>query len=434
MQAAIGLAIRAPALFMKSASRNLLLALVATGTVAFVAGRISSRQAAPETTASGPQSTRSSIRNAAKASDAEERRSTVRGERSGNSTGAEPAERMKRLESIIRGEDPLDRNRSLLAFIDQLGPGDFEAAIDHFRSLGITDSRLGEYAMLLSAWAKADPLAALSYAKDKTGNRFAADTILATWATIDSDAAIRWAGANHSGDEANPYMAGIIRGLAAADPTRATQLLSAMPRSRERGVALDAMLPVILAQGNAATQEWIAALQDDALRNGAMLRAAERLAANDPPGTVQWLLDHPGEAADRRMDNVFSVWARKDQQAAVAALDRLPGGEPRSDALRGVISSLAVGNPTQAAGLMDRFPADVDDRTVRNFIWHSFGTDPAAAVSQIARLSDAGFQERMYRRTVGRWLEIDAPAATAWLRSNPLPPAVMAELERRQRP
>ncbi len=407
------------------------MALVLTGLLAFVAGRISSRQHGMEDGASGPAATRSATREAAGMPDAA---ATARAERLARAAAAEPAGRMKRLETIIRGEDPLDRNRALLAFIDQLAPGDFEAALDHFRSLGITENRLGEYAMLLSAWAKADPFAALTYARAKTANRFATDTILTTWATIDPDAAIRWAAANHSGDEANPFMAGIIRGIAAADPARATGLLGAMPRSRERGAALDAMLPYVLAQGNDAAKAWIAALQDDALRNGAMLRTAERLAANDPAGTVQWLLDHPGEAADRRMDNVFSVWARQNQAAAVAALDRLPAGEPRSDALRGVISSVAIGNPTEAVALMDRYPAEVDERVVRNFIWHSFGSDPAAAVGQIARLADEGSRERMYRRAVGRWLEIDAPAASAWLRTNPLPPAVMADLERRRQP
>jgi hypothetical protein len=132
----------------------------------------------------------------------------------------------------MRGENPLDRTRALLDFIDQLAPGDFEGSVAHFRSLGITDSRMGEYGMLLSAWAKADSLAALAYAKENTGNPFTANTVLTTWASIDPEAAIRWAQANHTGDGANPYLAGIIRSLAASDP-----ILHATRTSRVRPFA-----------------------------------------------------------------------------------------------------------------------------------------------------------------------------------------------------
>jgi len=339
-------------------------------------------------------------------------------------------ERLTRLESIVRGENPVDRSRALLAYIDQLAPEDFEAAVAHFRSLGMTEDRMGEYGLLLSAWAKVDPLSALSYAKENTRSRFATDTILTTWASLDPDAAIRWAESNHTGDGANPNLAGIIRGLAATDPQRATQLLTGMPKSVERGQALDAMMPWLLAQGNEATRAWIATITDDSLRNGAMMRSAERLAATDPAGTVAWLLANPGEASQNRMDNVYSTWMRSDEQGAMASLATLPAGETRSDALRGVVSSAAMQDPAKAVAIMDRFPGDVNDDVVRNFIWHSFGNDPVTAVNQISRIADTGYRDRMYLRAVGRWIERDAAAANAWMQGNTLSPSVQEQLQR----
>ena len=188
-------------------------------------------------------------------------------------------ERLARLEGIVRGENPLDRNRALLAFIDQLAPEDFQEAVEHFRSLGITENRFGEYSLLLSAWAKTDPLAALGYAREKTRGNFATNTILTSWASIDPQSAIRWAEANHTGDEANPFMAGVIRGIAGTDPELATSLLTSMPRSTERGEALDAVLPYLLAKGNDAARAWIenikrrgAPQRRDAARGGSFRR------------------------------------------------------------------------------------------------------------------------------------------------------------------
>lgn len=411
---------------MKLSYLTIISALVLIGAVGFLAGRKSSPDTQAHTAGDAPQNTRAarapgSAPSGGSATKALKDRVSTRPSMSG-------AERLSRLESIVRGENPLDRNRALLAFIDQLGPGDFEDAVAHFRSLGITKNRLGEYSLLLSAWAKADPFSALAYAKENTNGGFATGTILTSWASLDPDAALVWAQSNHTGEGANPYLVGVIRGLVESDPQRATALMTEMPRSRERGEALDAVLPYLLAQGNEATRFWIAAITDDSLRNGAMMRAAERLAANDPAGTVSWLLENPGEAANRRMDDVYSTWARKDEQAAMTSLATLPAGEARSDALRGIVSSVAGQDPAKALSIMDRYGSDVDDNVVRNFIWHSFRNDPATAVGQIARIASDGQRDRMYRYTLERWLERDASAASTWMQSNPLPESVMENL------
>ncbi len=404
---------------MKLTPLTALAALVIIGVGGFMAGRVSS-PVGPGKDQDGPaetRSTRSSPRNSP--GNGAETRSSSRSARPERDAKLSTQDRLARLESIMRGENPLHRNRALLAYIDQLGPGDFAGAVAHFRSLGLTEGRMGEYSLLLTAWAQADPLSALAYAKENTSNGFAAGTILTSWASTDPEAAIRWAKANHQGDAANPYLPGIIRGIAESDPARATELLAGMPRSEERGKGLDFILPHLLQQGTDATRAWIAAITDDSLRNGAMMRVAEKLAATDPAGTVAWLLANPGEASQRRIDDIYSAWSKKDEQAAWNSFKTLPAGEARSNALRGMITSAAVQNPKAAFSLMDRYPNDVNDRLVQNFIWHSFGNDPATAVAAIARIGDQKQRDQMYRRTLNAWKQEDPASADAWLRTNP---------------
>ena len=417
---------------MKLNHTTLLAAFVLIGVGAFLAGRMSS-PSAPVTARDGPPETRSS-RSVARDSGGENTSSrkisrplkAVRGE------AGLAKDRLTRLEAIVRGENPLERNRALLAFIDQLGPGDFEAAVAHFRSLGITDSRTGEYSLLLTAWAQADAVSALSYAKENTNGGFAQDTMLTSWASTDPEAAIRWAQSNHDGDGPNPYLPGIIRGLAQSDPARATELLASLPRSQERGRGLDFVLPHLLEQGAIATRAWIAALTDDALKNGAMERVAEKLADSDPAGTASWLLANPGEAANRRIDDVYGVWANKDQLAALNSFRALPAGDTRSNALRGVISSVAAMDPKAAVSLLNRYPNDVNDRVVQSVVWHSFGTDPATAAIQIARIGDEQQREQMYRRTLDAWFDRDPASAQAWIQVNQIPDSVRARITKRQ--
>ena len=420
---------------MKFTPVTTLAALVLIGAGGFMAGRISSED--PAKVAADQESDAKRVRTGSpgfrsdSASGGARPLRPERRESSARAAATERGNRLERLEGIVRGEDPLDRGRALLAYIDQLGSGDFEEAVAHFRSLGITESRMGEYSLLLSAWAKTDPLAALEFAKANTRSSFATNTILTSWAASDAEGAIQWARSNHEGEGANPYYAGIIRSLAETDPIRATELMTSMPRSVERGEALNAMLPHLLSKGNESTRAWIEGITDEALRNGAILRVADRLAVSDPAGTAAWLLANPGEATQRRMDDVYSVWANQDEGAAMSSLASLPKGEERSNALRGVVNSVAAKDPQAAVSVMDRFPTDVTDRVVQSFIWNSFGSDPSIAVNQIARITNQEQRDEMYRRAVGRWIEDDAASATAWLRSNPLPENVQQDLNRR---
>ena len=154
---------------MKPTSLTIMAAIVLIGAGGFMAGRISSphASAAPQ---DSPASTKSSRASAQTSRDAtsDSGRKSLHPDRPARATAESSTDHLSRLAAIVRGENLLDRNRALLAFIDKLAPGDFEAAVAHFRSLGITESRYGEYALLLSAWAKADPLAALTYARANT--------------------------------------------------------------------------------------------------------------------------------------------------------------------------------------------------------------------------------------------------------------------------
>ena len=213
-------------------------------------------------------------------------------------TGGTTADRLARMESIVRGENPLDRNRALLAFIDKLAPGDFEQVGREFPQPrhhrqpagGILAAahRMGPGGSAFRAHLRQEEHQQQLRHRDHPH-------LLGHHAIRKPPSAGRRP--TTTGDGANPYMPGIIRGLVESDPARATQLLAGMPRSEERGKGLDYILPHLLQQGSEATRSWIAAITDETLRNGAMMRAAEKLAATDPAGTASWLLANPGEAA-----------------------------------------------------------------------------------------------------------------------------------------
>ncbi|BCX49585.1 hypothetical protein HAHE_34930 [Haloferula helveola] len=339
-----------------------------------------------------------------------------------------PGEEMMR---IIQGKDPLLKAQAWLDFINTLDADQFESVVAELRGAGLQQSNMSEYGMLLTAWAKVDPLAALDYASENTGSPFARNTILAAWAATDPEAAIMWAGANHDGDGANPWMVGVINGLAAYDPVRATELMNDLPYSRERGEALGAIMPQILAQGADAAKDWVNSLADERLRDGAIGRLADELARQDPEGTAQWLASNPGEAARRSMDDVLSTWARSDVDAATSYYYDLPQGDLRTSALRGLTNQMATNDPQAAAAFLDANAADADDRVYQQFAWHSFREDPSLAANYIGRIQDVEERDSTYRRMLDGWLRRDFDAASAWIGSAQLPEDVSNHLNRR---
>jgi hypothetical protein len=335
-----------------------------------------------------------------------------------------------RLDLFAEITDPMERARSWMDFVDSLSAEQYADVVKEFRDRGMNSTNLSEYAMLLSGWAKVAPLAALDFATKNTQNPFAKQTILATWSQSDPAAAIQWARDNHKGEGANPYMVGIIRGLAFQDTAQAERLLKEMPKSVERGEGLDALMPALLKQGTESARSWATNITDEALREGAMTRMANATMDKDPEGTANWLVANPSEATRRNLDDTVYRMAEKDPSAAMQFFQDMPAGENRSNALRGVVNATASKSPKEAAALMDRYSSDVNDRMVQQFVWHSFQEDPQVAVSNIGRLGNEEERNRMYSRTIEWWMQKDQTAAFQWMSNNQLPQNVVDRLNR----
>jgi hypothetical protein len=338
-------------------------------------------------------------------------------------------QKLNKLEEIARSSNPLSRGRAMLEWIDSLAPEEYEAAGARFRSLGLENSFYGEYSMLLDAWAKVDPISALNFASaKKKGFSMGTATVINQWASRDADAAIAWAKSNHEGDATNPYMAIIIKGIAASDPDRATALLQELPRGSVRNTALHLMTPHLVEMGEEGAKKWISELGDDNLRSGAIAELAVAYARNDPARSATWLLENINERTIGSFDDVYSRWAEVDPAAAISHFENIQDRNVKSRALTGIVLQDARKNPQATADLMNRFPNDLTESTVQNFIYSTYLVTPNLAVDQIGKLQSEVARNHMYRRTLSSWLQRDEVAARNWINSANLPAAVVESL------
>ena len=319
---------------------------------------------------------------------------------------------------IIRIGDPLERQAALLDLVSRLAPGEFSAFAREYRESAHFADSGGEYEIILRAWAKVDPLGALEDATER-GSRGDTTTLLAAWAGNDATAAEQWARSHHAGDGGNPFLAAVIRGLASQGPDRAAELAASMPRSRQRGEALDAVVRALFVQGDEAAMAFPASVADPDLRGGYVGMISESLARKDPDAAAAWLASFPdGEIQRRGARTVANALANRDPQGAarwVAKLD--PAAQ--AEAARGVIVPMSNGDIQGTARWVSTLAGVPGyDGVVEEFVWSCDVRDPEQSAAWIQAISDEAQQTRLYHRMLGGWSNRDAAAVRDWVAAN----------------
>lgn len=327
---------------------------------------------------------------------------------------------VERLAAIARNPDPFERQRALMALIDQLGPGEFAEVADRFRELDHLGDSRGEYSLLLRGWAKLDPLAALAYVGEQGGR--GRGTVLETWASTDALAAERWAMDNHDGEGANPHLASVIRGIAAHDLDHASLLAQTMPSSRERGEAIEAITRALLVQGVDAAKAFPAGILDEHLRGSFVSSIADRLAGRDPVAAAAWLASiDEGAVQNRAARTVGRAMARTDPQEAAAWVAKL-SPEARAEAARGVIPAMSSGDIEGTARWVSSLAGTPGyDRVVEEFVWSCNDRAPEQSAAWIQGVADPGRQRQIYQRMLTEWGRKDRQAMQQWVTANNVP-------------
>ncbi|MDB4415799.1 hypothetical protein N9270_03630 [Akkermansiaceae bacterium] len=330
--------------------------------------------------------------------------------------------------------DPIARAEEFLKFVKNLSPDQYLDAVDAYREGGIENEQFGEYRMLLSAWAQADPLQALDYAKEKTGTNFARQTILSAWAKNDTEGAVAWARENFDseakGADANPWIVGVIEGISSIDLGRATELLEELPFSRGRGQALDAVFAEVTSGGPENTKQWIASLGDEKLKSGAASRFAGQLAKSDPRAAAEWASSMGSEILKSSAGEIIQQWADNDLTAArnwVADQPEEIVASAGPALVREMIESEDVVAASDWLASYEGNPAF--DESVRSLVWHSMGEEPAFAADWIMKLSSEDDQRSTFHRMIGRWMSKDEAGVVDYVNNNPVPEGIKQRVE-----
>lgn len=354
------------------------------------------------------------------------RDAAARQNRRGPRTSADPA---ADIVTIAQLEDRLQRTRALLALIDRLRPDDFEAVVASFRSLGIMKERMAEYNLLLAAWARVAPLAALAYLEGHPGSPSDRQTVLAAWALDDRDAAIGWAIENFEteGGGDNPWLAGVIGKLASTDLDRATSLIQKLPQSLgQKGTrqALNIILRTLSEQDSDSMMEWVGGLPNGPLRAGAARRVAMLLSGTNPEEVVRWAETLDPESRRQTYEELTQPWALRAPEEALAWAGTLKG-ESLHQVAEKITPAVAAKNPQLASRWLSQYDGDpAFDTARRRLVQHLSRDSPELAADWIGRITDVATGEQEFHRLLNPWLERDPKSVMRYVENHTTPESI----------
>lgn len=205
----------------------------------------------------------------------------------------------------------------------------------------------------------------------------------------------------------------VMTAFAERDPTGAWSFASSLPMGPARQGALSAVISAVSAKDADRALSMIDSLGDVSAQRQLRSVAMMNLAGRDPESALRLALDSSKtQEGDFSISMIFSQWARKDIDAAKAALSRLSGRQ-LDMATTALVTSIAQRDPREAwefaSSLSQTGEAYRDPR--RNVIQVWSQSDPAAALQAAMQIPEGPSRNQSISTAVSSWAQNDFSAA-----------------------
>lgn len=336
---------------------------------------------------------------------------------------------------------------------------------------------------LYRVWALHDPQAALTSAQAQKDPVFIS-AVVNGWVENDKASALEWINKLPEGEikrtariavltslaqkspseaiamiKADPLLAkreywnAVFSQLAAKDPRAAIEAALQLPEGQSRNEALLSLTNSWGRMDPAAAAAWIGQLPPGATRNAALRAVMPQYAQTNPEAALELAMSDLMPANDRTyiISQAMSIWAGKDQAAALAWANQLPEGNYRRSALLSIASKMAQDDPQAAidfamkeangqtrtqmlSGVLQQWLTSdpyagarwiqnnhdtVQAATLQNLVTSLGNNSPEQALSMVSWLPEGQMQQSSYQSIASNWARNDPTAAESWLRSMP---------------
>ena len=291
----------------------------------------------------------------------------------------------------LRSSHPIERLEAFAELIQQPIQENIDLAKQIYHSLPGGAYRLSELRMLAYALGEIDPRSAIEWSNKQAGweKHVASIAVMNSWARNDADAAVNWAKENHEGQD-NPYLVGIIQGLAETDFSKATALMMELPYGRNRGRSASVLFEKAWSQGEDVAANWVASLPEGSVQNYAYAQLAEKVAKSDLTRAVGWVESMPeSDIKVSVMESIIKERALTDTPETARWVSNLPDGKSKTKGMLQVAEFWTRRDPVATADWINQLPPDPgNDPIIETFVKGIHKSDPEGALSWAETITD----------------------------------------------
>jgi hypothetical protein len=288
-------------------------------------------------------------------------------------------------------------------------------------------------ALVISAWAKQDPVAATKWAKhhersDIVRSSMYSDSVY-LWALKDPEsflADMEMAVFAATGFNSSALKAFIRGWFDSGKPGLETYIRDLRPQSEDRQRAIDTLAKIrVERDGAAATIEWAKTLRGDKRYKAAVYaRVAAKAVTHDSDAVVEWCAEVCDSKVGEEMPHfIAAAWVRKSGEDAMDFIVAQPDRISVRTGARAAYRHFVVSDPDRALAWMDTTTDEqrrgpvlqgpvwmyVNERSTRRMKM------PLVAIEWTDYIQSESERESAFIMIARRWLDVDETAAEAWM-------------------
>ena len=329
---------------------------------------------------------------------------------------------------IMEGGGILERMGSYLDALRSMDSSNVQDVVGAFEALPAGYGRHLEMKLLMRSWSAINPESALDYAlknlDEKSERRFGVSEALAGWATQDPDSAMAWAMANNqkNSPEDNPYILGVIKGVAESDLDAANRRLLDLPSGNAKWQSATFLAQEYAKRSTGEAIAWANQFpnRDPRLHETILGQIGARVARQDLQATANWVKNMAPEPASKRiMDNLLTQWVSQSPEDASKWVSEMEGGEHQQYAMQQLTSRWSLVDPVSTAKWLNSFPPSPSlDPVVGEFVNRISGRDPEGAAGWALSIMDPEARQKAINEVMNTWSKVDPERSKAWLQKN----------------